>query len=218
MNSCVVILLILEMLLGSMEMITDRNIPSTLLTQCQQISSCSDVFVRNPSASSGYYGVNLSNGSVITVYCDMDGNNCDGEGGWIRVVQLNMSEPGATCPPGLTLQNYNNIDHSLCGRSSFGCASTFFSTYGLNYTKVCVKIRGYQFWSIDASLVQSNSIDSTYMYVDGISITYGSNPRQHIWTYAAGEDDFEAGSDDCPCNTGSSVVVPDFVSNDYYCE
>ena len=190
--------------------------PSTLLTQCQLLGSCSNVLVRNPSASSGYYDVNLSNGSVITVYCDMDGNNCDGEGGWIRVAQLNMSEPGTTCPPGLTLQNYSNIDHSLCGRSSSGCASTFFSTYGLNYTKVCGKVRGYQFSSIDAFLVQSNSIDSTY--VDGISITYGSNPRQHIWTYAAGEDDFQAGSDDCPCNSGSSVVVPDFVGNDYYCE
>ena len=190
--------------------------PSTLLTQCQLLSSCSNVLVRNPSASSGYYDVNLSNGSVITVYCDMDGNNCDGEGGWIRVAQLNMSEPGATCPPGLTLQNYNNIDHSLCGRSSSGCASTFFSTYGLNYTKVCGKVRGYQFGHIDAFATGTNSIDS--FYVEGISITYGSNPRQHIWTYAAGEDDFQAAADGCPCNIGSSVVVPTFVGNDYYCE
>ena len=94
--------------------------------------------------------------------------------------------------------------------------STFFSTYGLNYTKVCRKVRGYQFGNIDAFLSSSNNIDS--VYVDGISIKYGSNPRQHIWTYAAGEDDFQAGGDDCPCNTGSSVVVPDFVGNDYYCE
>ena len=57
-----------------------------------------------------------------------------------------------------------------------------------------------------------------FTYVDGISITYGSNPRQQIWTYAGGEDDIEAGYDDCPCNTGSSVVVPDLVGNDYYCE
>ena len=192
--------------------------PTTLLTQCQQVGLCSNVLARNPSASSGHYDVNLSNGSVITVYCDMDGNNCDGEGGWIRVAQLNMSEPGATCPPGLTLQNYNNIDHSLCGRSSVGCNSTFFSTYGLNYTKVCGKVRGYQFGHIHVDAFQrvSNSIDS--IYVDGISITYGSNPRQHIWTYAAGEDDFETGGDDCPCNNGSSQVVPDFVGNDYYCE
>ena len=59
---------------------------------------------------------------------------------------------------------------------------------------------------------------TTLRYVDGISITYGSSPCQHIWTYAGGDDDFEAGSDDCPCNTGNSVVVPDFVGNEYYCE
>ena len=190
--------------------------PSALLIQCHQFSSCSDVLVHNRSASSGYYDVNLSNGSVITVYCDMDGNNCDGEGGWIRVAQLNMSEPGATCPPGLTLQNYSNIDHSLCGRSSSGCASTFFSTYGLNYTKVCGKVRGYQFGSIDAFASGSSNIDS--YYVEGISITYDSNPRQHIWTYVGGENDFAINADDCPCNNRSSVVVPDFVGNDYYCE
>ena len=190
--------------------------PSTLLTQCQQLSSCSNILVRNLSASSGYYDIHLSTGSVITVYCDMDGNNCDGEGGWIRVAQLNMSEPGATCPPGLTLQNYNNIDHSLCGRSSSGCASTFFSTYGLNYAKVCGKVRGYQFGHTDAFSTGNNNIDLAY--IDGISITHGSIPRKHIWTYAGGEDDFEAGTDDCPCSNGSSVVVPEFVGNDYYCE
>ena len=81
---------------------------------------------------------------------------------------------------------------------------------------MCGKVRGYQFGHPDAFGTVTNNIDSTY--VEGISITYGSNPRQHIWTYAAGEDDFEAGHDDCPCNNGSSVVVRDFVGNDYYCE
>ena len=81
---------------------------------------------------------------------------------------------------------------------------------------MCGKVRGYQFGTIDAFWVQSNNIESTY--VDGISITYGSNPRRHVWTYAGGEDDFQAGLDDCPCNTGNSAVVPDFVGNDYYCE
>ena len=76
-----------------------------------------------------------------------------------------MSEPGATCPPGLTLQNYSNIDHSLCGRSSYGCNSTFFSTYGLNYTKVCGKVRGYQFGSVNAFSTGSNNIDSSMLMV-----------------------------------------------------
>ena len=84
---------------------------------------------------------------------------------------------------------------------------------------MCGKVRGYQFGHIDAFDSGSNNIDFTY--VDGISITYGSNPRQHIWTYVGGNEELTANINDCPCNTGSSVhgvVVPDFVDNDYYCE
>ena len=32
------------------------------------------------------------------------------------------------------------------------------------------------------------TIDSNY--VDGVSLTHGSNPRQHIWTFAAALDEF----------------------------
>ena len=74
----------------------------------------------------------------------MKGTRCDGKGGWTRVAYLNMTESGATCPPGLSLQQYNNIDHGVCGRhnpSSGSCNSTTFSTLGLNYYKVCGQLR-----------------------------------------------------------------------------
>ena len=67
----------------------------------------------------------------------MEGSNCDGKGGWMRVGYLNMSESGATCPHGLTLHQYNNNDHDLCSRLSGRSASVFFSTYGVIYNKVC---------------------------------------------------------------------------------
>ena len=70
--------------LGNIVRITENNNRQKIII-CPSIHQCSDVLVHIPSASSGYYDVNLSNGSVVTVYCDMDGNNCDGEGGWIRV-------------------------------------------------------------------------------------------------------------------------------------
>ena len=107
----------------------------------------------------------------------MNGTHCDGKGGWTRVAYLNMNDSGATCPPGLSLQQYNNIDHGLCGRpfssTSASCSSTIFSTLGLNYYKVCGKIRGYQYGAPDAfrPLHLGEGIDS--YYVDGNSITYG---------------------------------------------
>ena len=153
----------------------------------------------------------------------MNGTHCDGKGGWTRVAYLNMTESGTTCPRGLSLQQYNNIDHGLCGRptssSSGGCNSTTFSTLGLNYYEVCGQLRGYQYNSPDAVHRLNKGIDS--YYVDGVSITYGQNPRTHIWTYVVGrkENLFFVGG--CPCNTGyiaGSKVSSSFIGSHYYCE
>ena len=158
----------------------------------------------------------------------MEGCNCDGKGGWMRVGYLNMSEPGATCPPELTLHQYNNINHGLCSRlvsSSGSSASVFSSPYGIIYNKVCGRVIGYQYGSPDGFLpdlgggviVNNPNIDN--IYVDGVSITYGSNPRKHVWTLGVGVYDYSACAHCCPCNTGSTgTTVPSFVGSDYYCE
>ena len=87
---------------------------SILLKYCP-FDSCAFVLEKNSSALSGYYTMQTSNGSRLTVYCDMEGNNCDGKGGWMRISYLNMSEPDTVCPTGLMLKQYTNIDHDLCG-------------------------------------------------------------------------------------------------------
>uniref|UniRef100_A0A1X7V3H4 Uncharacterized protein n=1 Tax=Amphimedon queenslandica TaxID=400682 RepID=A0A1X7V3H4_AMPQE len=87
---------------------------------------------------------------------------------------------------------------------------------GLNYTEVCGQVRGYEFGSYGDSF---NSSDIDGVYVDGVSITYGSNPRKHIWTYAAGYAEDESDVSSCPCNSDySGDSMPNFVGNDYYCE
>ena len=190
--------------------------------------NCSQILHVYSSVPSGYYSIQAPNGSLISVYCDMDGSNCDGKGGWMRVGYIKMSKPGATCPPGLTLHQYNNIDHGLCGRpfsSSGSSASVFFSTYGVIYSKVCGQVIGYQYGSPDGFppylgggvIVNNPNIDN--IYVDGVSITYSSNPRKHIWTLGVGVFEYSACPECCPCNTGSTgTIVPSFVGNDYYCE
>ena len=150
----------------------------------------------------------------------MKGTHCDGKGGWTRVAYLNMTKYNDTCPPGLSLQRYDNVDHGVCGQSNSskgGCSSTKFSAFGLNYNKVCGQVRGYQYYSPDAFYSLSKGIDS--YYVDGVSITHGRYPRTHIWTYAGGlrEDGYNV--NDCPCNYGNShKVASSFVGNHYYCE
>ena len=153
----------------------------SLIVYCDlSLLSYSQIVLVNSSAPSSYYTLQAPDGFLISVCCDMEGNNCDDKGGWMRVDYINMSESGATCPPSLTQQQYNNIDHDVCGLPNSGVFShTFLSTQGIGYSKVCGQLRGYQYQSPDA--FYGNNIESCY--VDGISITYGSSPHRHIWTY-----------------------------------
>ena len=190
--------------------------PSTVPTSCIKYNSCIALLQAFPTATSGYYSLTLSNGSVVDIYCDMEGSNCDGKGGWMRIGYLNMSESGATCPPGLALRQFNNINHGVCGLSNSGAfGSTIFSSGENYYSEVCGQVRGYQYASPDGfpPLFNSNAspdIENCNTYVDGVTITYGSNPHKHIWTYAGGL---------CLCNSlGFNKTLPNFVGNDNYCE
>ena len=141
--------------------------PSSVPTSCIKhtflYSSCIALLQAIPTVTSGYYSLTLNNGSIVNVYCDMEGSNCDGKGGWMRIGYLNMSEPGVTCLPGLTLRHFTNIDHGVCGLSNYSTlGSTFFSSRGNNYSEICGQIRGYQFNSPDGfpPLYNSNAVQT----------------------------------------------------------
>ena len=76
--------------------------------------SCLEILQCFPSAPSGYYQMQTANNSCVQVYCDMEGTNCGGEGGWTRVAYVNMTQAGATCPQGLTQQTVSGL--TPCGR------------------------------------------------------------------------------------------------------
>ena len=85
--------------------------------------------------------------------------------------------------------------------------------------QVCGQLRGYQHGTPDAFFPNpSRTIDD--LYVDGVSITYGSPSRKHIWTYANGVNlmFFGVPQFNCPCNDVNRHVPPPFVGSDYYCE
>ena len=56
------------------------------------------------------------------------------------------------------------------------------------------------------------------IYVDGLSITYGSNPCQHIWTFAGGRGERDDSAHACPCSSTNASSPPSYVGNNYYCE
>ena len=202
--------------------------PDTIPKWChiaRNVSSCYSILQSNPTALSGYYNITLSNGSQVEVYCDMEGSHCDEEGGWTRITFVNMSEPGSSCPPGL-VQYDNIINTSLCwiaNRTDFwGCNSTFFSVYNLNYTKVCGQVRGHQYGFPAAfyCYFYNYSRCEPEIKTFGVTLTYSNNPHKHIWTYAGGWHEQGTDTLDCPCNNGSlytNYTIP-FVGNEYYCE
>ena len=144
---------------------------------------------------------------------------CGGTGGWRRAVYLDMTDPSTTCPSGWQLTGYSK---QTCGRASHGtfvCDSVSFPVSGGEYNKVCGRIKAYQWGSPDGFYPsrQASTMDSGY--IDGVSVTHG-NPRQHIWTFAAGlsEDTSVCPQCACPCDTNSAVPAPAFVGEDYFCE
>ena len=178
--------------------------------------SCSEIAQRRPQLSSGMYWLKpCTSEQAVQVYCDLEKEFPTGTKGWVRVANLNMTDPNQQCPPNFSL-SYTQPKR-LCGKSTDGngCDSVNFTTSGLQYNKVCGRVVGYQKGSPDAFRCSDCTINE--VYVDGISITYGS-PRKHIWTLAAGLYETEKHNSNCPCNSPAGAQPPSFVGSDYYCE
>ena len=156
------------------------------LTPSYPATSCKEILQLDPHSPSGLYWIRGTDGAAKHMYCDME-RSCKGVGGgWMRVASVNMTDSNNSCPSGLrTLTE----PRRLCGKNidGGGCSSAVLPVEGVQYSRVCGKIIGYQQKTPDAFLPYNHrgqrTIDS--YYVDGISLTHGSSPRKHIWTFAA---------------------------------
>ena len=206
----------------NMEIVNEQNKQlldtlESLGQSCNLAASCASLLASSPSTPSGHYWVKSNNGSAVRVYCDMT-RSCGGvTGGWTRVAELDTNNT-TQCPGDLRYLDdtfTNNV--SVCGiNGTFrfgGCSSAAFSLSGILYSRVCGRIKAYQFGTPEAFHL-TRDIDS--VYVDGISLTHG-NPRQHIWTFAA---DSNTNSANCPCSPSDQTTPTpslDFVGEDYFC-
>ncbi len=132
----------------------------------------------------------------------------------MRVAEVNISDlEGPTCPGDLSRR-----DDTTCGIETVlitpKCSSVPFPLHLLRYSRVCGRVRAYQFGTSEAFDNDTPNKNIDNIYVDGISFTNG-RPRRHIWTLAAATD---VSNVDCPCNGNSQVTTPEFVGNDYFCD
>ena len=181
-------------------------------------SSCKEIA---PGRSSGLYWIKTGDESSIRVYCDMT-RTCGGiTGGWMQVANIDMTNSSHTCPQGLKLLTSPKRLCDING-SGRGCSSATFATHGTKYTHVCGKVIGYQYGSTTAFYDYYHHRDRTIdtITVGGVSLTHGSNPRKHIWTFAAAISEGISNLDHkCPCsNPASTAVIPPWVGNDYFCD
>ena len=138
----------------------------------------------------------------------------------MKVANLDMTDPNQGCPTGFKL---TTSPKRGCFRTRTpGCTPITFGTHGITYSKVCGRVKGYLYSTPDAFWPYYNHRGITLdgAYVDGVSITRGRTPRQHIWTFAAAYNN-NADRYSCPCSRNGvtySGVVPPFINNEYFCE
>ena len=65
--------------------------------------------------------------------------------------------------------------------------------------------------------LNTGTLNINSYYVDGVSLTYGS-PRKHIWIFITAISECGNAGSHCPCAIGSTLAVPSFIRNDYFCE
>lgn len=156
---------------------------------------------------------------------------CDGTSGWNRIAFLDMSDPTMQCPGiwreilNSTVVNSTVPGLRACGGVRLGdrvCDSNVFPNIaGIAYRQVCGRMVGYQLSAPDAfrPYHEGSVRNIEGAYLDGVSVTHGSvGSRQHIWSFAVGESETSSSTASCPCNAGTSVTIPPFVGNDYFCE
>lgn len=186
--------------------------------------SCQEVLEAVHNAPSGRYWISApSVNATLSVYCDMTRVCGNLTGGWMRVAYVDMTLSDHQCPGGFVELTQDEPPRRLCTPDSdgSGCFSHTFPIGGMEYSRVCGQVIGYQEKTPNAffpfHVRPSTTIDENY--VDGISLTHG-NPRSHIWTFAAALDETPGHLSSCTCTNVvvlSPVSVPPFVGNDYFC-
>ena len=209
-----------ELLTPLLSQLSHLNTPG--LTYGHPATSCMEILQLAPQSPSGLYWIRASQHAVKQMYCDME-RSCKGVGGgWMRVTSINMTDTCHQCPSGLRTLSRSSPPHRLCSINidNAGCSSAVFPVEGVQYSRVCGKVIGYQQKTPDAFYSRGQTSIDSY-YVDGISLTHG-HPREHIWTFAAALHEFNSHWESvCPCintNNTQNVTIPPFVGDDYFCD
>ena len=182
------------------------------------VTSCNELNILKPNHTSGWYVIRNMLGQVSDQYCNMDLVGCGREGGWMRVANLDMTQPNQQCPPGF--RNFTASGKRLCGRPEpAGCVSVKFPTNNVPYNRVSGRVIAYQDKTVDGQCPYTQGLVHTLekAYIDGVSITHGS-PRQHIWSFIASASESIINCRGCPCFAGFIGDRVPFIGDNVFCD
>ena len=152
-------------------------------------------------------------------------SKCGIFGNWRRIAHLDTTQ-GDSCPSSLRTVTNTTTGQTACGRTTGpGCSKLSYINDN-NYSNVCGRVRGYQYYSMDAFDLSTTKsaparLSIAGYYMDGVSITQGQ-PLRHLWTYAVGINEQSRYTISlCPCSVPTNMRrsnPPQFVGDNYYCE
>ena len=185
-------------------------------------SSCEEI----PAASKPgeYWITDNDNQTPTKVICDIISTSCaDSTRDGTRVAYIDMTDPNQQCPDGLNLITRAQAPLRTCSTDQLGCVSITFPVGGVEYSQVYGRIKAYQSGSPDGFYPFFRDQDNIMIddsYVDGVSLTHGQSPRQHIWTFVAAIHENSWRTElQCPCtNPSFGGTVPPFIGQDYFCD
>ena len=199
----------------SADVVSETAIPPSCL-DTDVYNSCKEILELCGPKPSGYYWIMSGYGTPVQAYCDMDGTECGGEGGWMFVYELNMTNSSHQCPD--RWDEETNSGRRGCYRAGAGCRPAMFDANLITFNQVCGQARGYQYGTWEAfQPYRSGTPPADGRYMDGLSLTY-SNPRKHLWAFIGSFSEDRKDSRSCPCAEGSYAWIPAYVGNNYYCE
>lgn len=176
---------------------------------------------------SDYYWLSGGDGSSTRLYCEMTKTfNGTNNNGWLRIINFNASSPDQQCPSSMYKFERNSPPYGSCRRNfatNGACASGFFSSGGVSYSKVCGWMRAFSIGSPDA--FQNNWANgvSGWMF-DGIALLSGT---EFVWGFLAAVSNIYTNTRDvCTCTNSNNAQnnyiennnIPDWIRGKYFCE
>ena len=136
----------------------------------------------------------------------------------MKVADIDMTNTSQQCPSGMSLiEGIIPSGRRLCLPLNNGFASDRFAVHGVEYSRVCGKVIGYQNRVPIAFSLHENINDCLF----GVSLTHGF-PRNHIWAFfGASDETLNDYTFKCPC-TNTDIRMPrqppGYLGNDYFCD